>query len=115
MVAAPFGLSITEKLTPEAIAAELGGVPRPPVLWLHFQDCAGCTETLLRASHPDLSDVILNVISLDAKRDEPAPRSPAIIGVSIHRVRISGHPGPAAGVACARESRCGCVKPLSEA
>ena len=29
------------------------------------QDCTGCTETLLRPSHPDLGDLILNVISLE--------------------------------------------------
>ena len=65
MVAAPFGLAITDKTTPEAVAAELGKVIRPPVIWLHFQDCTGCTETLLRPSHPDLGDLILNVISLE--------------------------------------------------
>ena len=65
MIAAPFGLGITDKLTPEAVAAELGKVPRLPVIWLHFQDCTGCTETLLRPSHPDLGDLILNVISLE--------------------------------------------------
>jgi len=65
MVAAPFGLAITDKMTPEAVAADLGKVIRPPVVWLHFQDCTGCTETLLRSSHPDLADLILNVISLE--------------------------------------------------
>ena len=65
MVAAPFGLAITDKKTPEEVAAGLGKVLRPPVIWLHFQDCTGCTETLLRPSHPDLGDLILNVISLE--------------------------------------------------
>lgn len=65
MIAAPFGLAITDKLTPEAVARDLGKVIRPPVIWLHFQDCTGCTETLLRPSHPDLGDLILNVISLE--------------------------------------------------
>ena len=65
MVAAPFGLAITDKKTPEEVAAGLGKVIRPPVIWLHFQDCTGCTETLLRTSHPDLGDLILNIISLE--------------------------------------------------
>lgn len=65
MIAAPFGLALTDKLTPEAVAADLGKVIRPPVIWLHFQDCTGCTETLLRPSHPDLGDLILNIISLE--------------------------------------------------
>ncbi len=65
MVAAPFGLAITDKKTPEEVAAGLGKVIRPPVIWLHFQDCTGCTEKLLRPSHPDLGDLILNIISLE--------------------------------------------------
>jgi hydrogenase small subunit len=65
MIAAPWGLAITDKKTPEAVAAEIGKVKRPPVIWIAFQDCTGCTETLLRAAHPELSDLILNIISLE--------------------------------------------------
>jgi hydrogenase small subunit/[NiFe] hydrogenase small subunit len=35
------------------------------VVWLHFQECTGCTESLLRASHPDIGRLILDIISLD--------------------------------------------------
>ena len=35
------------------------------MIWLHFQDCTGCTETLLRTSAPDVAHLILDVISLD--------------------------------------------------
>ncbi len=38
---------------------------RPPVIWLHFQECTGCSESLLRSSHPDIASVILDLISLD--------------------------------------------------
>jgi hydrogenase small subunit len=65
MVAAPFGLPITDKKTPEEVAHGIGKAIRPPVIWLHFQECTGCTETLLRTSHPDLGDLILNIISLE--------------------------------------------------
>jgi hydrogenase small subunit len=65
MVAAPFGLPITDKKTPEEVAQGLGKVVRLPVIWLHFQDCTGCSETLLCTSHPDLGDLILNIISLE--------------------------------------------------
>lgn len=65
MVAAPFGLAITNHLSPEAVAAEVGAIRRPSVIWLHFQECTGCTETLLRTSEPDLADLLFNVISLD--------------------------------------------------
>ncbi|OGV66432.1 MAG: Ni/Fe hydrogenase [Lentisphaerae bacterium RIFOXYA12_FULL_48_11] len=38
---------------------------KPSVIWLHFQECTGCTESLLRSSHPTLASVILDTISLD--------------------------------------------------
>jgi hydrogenase small subunit len=65
MVAAPYGLTITDKATAQEVAREIGKSRRPSVIWLHFQDCTGCSETLLRTSKPDLLDVVLNVISLD--------------------------------------------------
>jgi hydrogenase small subunit len=65
MVAAPFGLAITSQLTPGAVAQTIGKARRPSVIWLHMQDCTGCTETLLRTSQPDLADLVLNMISLD--------------------------------------------------
>jgi hydrogenase small subunit len=65
MVVAPFGLSITNYLSPEAVAGVVGRARRPSVIWLHMQDCTGCTETLLRTSEPDLATLIFDVISLD--------------------------------------------------
>lgn len=38
---------------------------RPPVIWLSAQECTGCTESLLRSTHPTLEQLILNSISLD--------------------------------------------------
>lgn len=65
MVVAPFGLTITSLLSPEAVAGVVGRARRPSVIWLHMQDCTGCTETLLRTSQPDLATLIFDVISLD--------------------------------------------------
>ena len=44
-------------------AAERG--VKPSVIWLQFQECTGCTESLLRTSHPDVASVILDLVSLD--------------------------------------------------
>lgn len=38
---------------------------RPPVIWLSFQECTGCVESLLRANHPTIEQLILSLISLD--------------------------------------------------
>ena len=38
---------------------------RLPVIWLEFQDCAGCSEALLRASRPTVAELVLDVLSVD--------------------------------------------------
>ncbi|HEY0845756.1 MAG TPA: hydrogenase small subunit [Noviherbaspirillum sp.] len=48
-----------------AIAQAVASNRRPSVIWLHFQECTGCTESMLRAEHPTLEKLILDVISLD--------------------------------------------------
>ena len=45
--------------------AEAATAKRLPVIWISGQDCTGCTETLLRATHPTLEHLILDLISLD--------------------------------------------------
>jgi hydrogenase small subunit len=38
---------------------------RPPVVWLHFQECTCCSESFIRSAHPIVADVVLDVLSLD--------------------------------------------------
>ncbi len=49
----------------QAIAAAVESEQRPILIWLEFQDCAGNTESFLRASHPTVADLILDSISLN--------------------------------------------------
>ena len=65
MVAAPAGLALAELMSVDAMAREIEGARRPSVIWLHFQDCTGCTESLLRTSSPDLVSLIFDLVSLD--------------------------------------------------
>lgn len=56
-----FGPKIAEALTAES---------KPPVVWLHFAECTGCTEAALRSydtdtKNPNFADLILDTISLD--------------------------------------------------
>ena len=39
--------------------------PRMPVVWFHFQECTCCSESFIRSSHPLVSDIVLDKISLD--------------------------------------------------
>lgn len=62
VAAAAVGLPATAAIE-MAEAAAAGR--KPSVIWLSFQECTGCTESLLRTSKPDLGELILDLISLD--------------------------------------------------
>ena len=38
---------------------------RPPVIWLHFAECTGCSEGLLRSTYPYPDDLIFDILSLE--------------------------------------------------
>ena len=46
---------------------------KPPVVWLHFQECTGCSESFIRASHPIVADVLLDVVNLNYQETLMAP------------------------------------------
>jgi len=48
-----------------AIAQGLANARRQSVIWLSFQECTGCTESITRASSPSIEDLIFDFISLD--------------------------------------------------
>ena len=47
------------------IAEALGKAKRPSVIWLSFQECTGCTESLTRSHSPTVENLIFDAISLD--------------------------------------------------
>lgn len=47
------------------IAQALETAKRQSVIWLSFQECTGCTESLTRAHEPNLEGLIFNYLSLD--------------------------------------------------
>jgi hydrogenase small subunit len=48
-----------------AIAEGLAKARRQSVIWLSFQECTGCTESITRAHSPSIEDLIFDFISLD--------------------------------------------------
>jgi hydrogenase small subunit len=48
-----------------AMAEQLRNAPRPSVIYLSFQECTGCLESLTRSFTPSIESLIFNVISLD--------------------------------------------------
>jgi len=58
MLALPTSMAAT-------IAQKIEQAKRPSVIWLHFQECTGCTESLTRSHAPTVESLIFDYISLD--------------------------------------------------
>ena len=64
-------LSLPASFVPK-IAEALGG-KKPYLVWLAFQDCAGNTEALLRATKPPVGQIVLDIFSVDYHETIMAP------------------------------------------
>ena len=47
------------------VAQAMETKPRLPVIWLEFQDCAGCSEALTRSTSPSLTNLVLNTLTIE--------------------------------------------------
>ncbi|NTU41906.1 MAG: hydrogenase small subunit [Nitrospirales bacterium] len=47
------------------IAEAIEKKKKPTLVWVEYQDCAGNTEALLRATKPTVADLVLDIISVD--------------------------------------------------
>jgi [NiFe] hydrogenase small subunit len=47
--------------------AEVFAAPkqRPPVIWLHFAECTGCSESTLRTMYPWIDQLVLEILSIE--------------------------------------------------
>ena len=63
------GVMASVMAMPKAVGAKIADAietkQKPTLVWLEFQDCAGNTESFLRASRPAVADIILDTISVD--------------------------------------------------
>ena len=88
-----------------AMAEQLRNAPRPSVVYLSFQECTGCLESLTRSFAPTIENLIFNMISLDysdtlmaaAGDAAEAPRQPSARGrghldvqAQDHQMRFAG-------------------------
>ena len=48
-----------------AMAEAMAAAKRPSVIWLPFQECTGCTESITRSHSPTIEGMIFDMISLD--------------------------------------------------
>lgn len=57
-------MALAPSLVPQ-LAQALEKAQRPSVIWLSFQECTGCTESITRSHSPSLEGLIFDAISLD--------------------------------------------------
>ena len=55
-------LALPERYLAQTVAA-VSKARKPVLVWLQFQDCTGCSESMLRSSHPEVADVVLDLLS----------------------------------------------------
>ena len=69
-------LALPSAMAPR-IARALEKQAKPVAIWLEFSDCAGDTESTLRAYHPTISQIVLDVLSIEYHETIMAPSGKA--------------------------------------
>jgi hydrogenase small subunit len=70
-------MGLAPSMIPKVVAAAEKKEKRTPVIWLHGLECTGCTESFIRSNAPYVTDLLLNVISLEY--DETVPAASGIL------------------------------------
>jgi hydrogenase small subunit len=55
-------LALPDRYLNRAVAA-VSQAKKPVLVWLQFQDCTGCSESMLRSSHPGVAEIVLDLLS----------------------------------------------------
>ncbi|NNG02187.1 MAG: hydrogenase small subunit [Desulfobacteraceae bacterium] len=63
LLTATMGLS--SSFVPKIADVFASPAQRPPVIWLHFGECTGCSEGLLRSMYPFIDELVLEVLSVE--------------------------------------------------
>jgi hydrogenase small subunit len=58
-------LGLPASMVPKLAQAAQDEDKRPAVIWLHFQECTGCSESLLRSDHPGVPELLFDIINLE--------------------------------------------------
>jgi NADH ubiquinone oxidoreductase, 20 Kd subunit len=55
-------LALPDRYLAQVVQA-VGKAKKPVLLWLQFQDCTGCSESMIRSSNPSVGEVVLDLLS----------------------------------------------------
>ena len=58
-------MGLSSSFVPKVAEVFAAPAQRPPVIWLHFGECTGCSEALLRSQYPYVDQLVLEILSID--------------------------------------------------
>jgi [NiFe] hydrogenase small subunit len=58
-------MGLSSSFVPKVAEVFAAPAQRPPVVWLHFGECTGCSESLLRTQYPYIDELVLEVLSVE--------------------------------------------------
>lgn len=57
-------MGLSAAYVPKVAEVFASSAPRPPVVWLHFGECTGCTEGVLRSMYPWIDELVLDILDI---------------------------------------------------
>jgi len=58
-------MGLSSSFVPKVAEVFAAPAQRPPVIWLHFAECTGCTEATLRSMYPWIDELVLEILDIE--------------------------------------------------
>jgi [NiFe] hydrogenase small subunit len=58
-------MGLSSSFVPRVMEVFAATRQRPPVVWLNFAECTGCTEAVLRSMYPWIDELVLEILSIE--------------------------------------------------
>ena len=58
-------MGLSASFVPKVAQVFAAPAQRPPVVWLHFGECTGCSEAILRSMYPFIDELVLEILSVE--------------------------------------------------
>jgi [NiFe] hydrogenase small subunit len=58
-------MGLSSSFVPRVAEVFAAPAQRPPVIWLHFAECTGCTEAAIRSMYPWIDELVLEILDIE--------------------------------------------------
>ncbi len=58
-------MGLSSSFIPKVAEVFAAPTQRPPVVWLHFGECTGCSEATLRSMYPWIDELVINILDIE--------------------------------------------------